>query len=167
MAAECYWCATTSSVEPHPPLGTCSDCWVFACDTHAERDTANVGKWKCFDGVAKLLSAGAGFDDAVDEPDGAITTATELKLRFPRIATETESDREYWRERGDELIQAAARVDPERSAALEDGGEERRLLLADAVGVVHHYLPPRRSLMLEQREAPRVGGRVGRLVEEL
>lgn len=56
-------CISLHSDDPRDPLGTCSDCWVFACNVHAELDRANLGKWKCFDGVAQLLSAGAGFDD--------------------------------------------------------------------------------------------------------
>ncbi len=82
MPAECYWCSIDDVAPDNPPLGTCSDCWVFACLEHAERDK-NLGKWKCFAGVAKLVTVAAGLDDPDDVDDPPIRTAQELSEPSP------------------------------------------------------------------------------------
>jgi hypothetical protein len=168
MGARCYWCVATDRDPERDPLGTCSDCWVFACDVHAELDAANRGKWECFDGVARLLSAGAGFDDADDVSHEAITSQAEFRERFPRIAEETVGERQEWHERTDDLLEKARLIAPE-DVGRTAPGEEQRLLLADAVGVLRHYLPAqaRYAFMVDPRPEHRIRGRLGRLLLEL
>jgi hypothetical protein len=164
MAAQCYWCHTNDE-ELKDPLGTCSDCWVFACDTHAELDTANLGKWKCFDGVAKLASAGAGFDE-VDEAAGlAISSTEELEQRFPRIASATAAEREEWRARMSETLPVARQIDPDRAAWLSEGHRER--LLADAIGILRHFVAPQRTFAGRLTEPPSGASNLHRLVQAL
>ena len=165
MSAECYWCVTARTADPHPPLGTCSDCWVFACEVHAERDTVNVGKWVCFDGVARLVSAGAGLDDVTDDGDEPITSAAELTIRFPRLASETADERGRWRDDVARIAVLAEELSPH-----EQVSPEQVQLLAEAVGLVRHFLPARRNLAFEARPTgprPRASGRLGTLVERL
>jgi hypothetical protein len=160
VSAECYWCSSTDDLR-NPPLGACSDCWVFACELHAERDT-NIGKWKCFDGVAKLLSAAAGLDDVDEVEDTPIADPAELAERFPRIAAATEVEREYWSRRTGELAEASMRVAPDRTIAMAQADPER-ILLAHAVGIVRHFLPPPARLEAAA-EARLVSGRLGHLL---
>lgn len=137
MAAECYWCVTTGEAAPEPPLGACSDCWVFACQTHAERDLS-LGKWQCFGGIAKLLSVGAGFDEGSREE--GIASLVELNRRFPRLAAATADSRTEWEQRGDVVANAAeitARDQPSDVTYTDD----EVALLANAVGMVRHFLP--------------------------
>jgi hypothetical protein len=164
MSAECYWCASGAEDVLNPPLGACSDCWVFCCELHAERDT-NIGKWQCFDGVAKLLSAAAGLDETEDVDGPPIADPVQLAERFPRIAAATETERELWRGRSAELVEAARRAAPDRMPDMMEADPEMALL-AHAVGIVRHYLPPQDRLDLGT-EAPRPSGRLGRLLEEV
>src|SRR5262249_16032737 len=144
----------------------CSDCWVFACDTHAERDT-NLGKWKCFGGVAKLLSAGAALDDESPE-DIPITSSAELSSRFPRIAALTEGSRAEWTKRTDAITRGVGELTPERSSAIADS-DRRLALLADAVGIVRYFVPREKEFDVaagvESVERPRVEGRIGQLAD--
>lgn len=163
MSAECYWCSTNDE-ELRPPLGVCSDCWVLTCAVHAERDT-NIGKWKCFDGVAKLLSVAAGLDEADDVTDRPISTAAELTARFPRIASASEAERTYWSPRTQEIGAAVDRAVPDRHERILQS-DANLVLLGHAVGIVRHFVPKRDEL---ERDVggPRVTGRLGLVLEEI
>jgi len=171
MAAQCYWCVTNRDAVLGDPLGTCSDCWVFSCGDHAERDAA-IGKWRCFDGVAKLVAAGAHFEDAESANGEPISTSAGLHERFPRIAADTFETRAHWREQSGRLAETAVRVARELPGPEIADGDLDPELLADAVGIVAHYLPPRGEpsvrleLVAEPPGAP-LGGRLGRLLQEL
>ena len=161
MSAECYWCSTGDDDLQNAALGTCSDCWVFACHEHAERD-ANVGKWKCFDGVAKLLATAAGLEDPEEVEDPPIADPQELALRFPRIASQTEAERAHWSHRSDDLLRAVEQAAPDRVATMLQR-DPAMTLLGHAVGIGRHFL--RGPSIDAAGEGPRMSGRLGRVVE--
>jgi hypothetical protein len=165
MAAECFWCSSENADPQYPPLGTCSDCWVFACGDypHAERSKA-LGKWKCFDGVAKLVAAGAGLEDAEDLDEPPIADPDQLAARFPVITAVTADSRRHWSERSDELMAAARRTAPDRIPYMERDEQRAREMLAHATGIIDHFLP---IGVHAEAAGPGPSGRLGQLVQEL
>lgn len=164
MAADCYWCSSIHEDPQYPPLGTCSDCWVFACgELHAERDQA-LGKWKCFGGVAKLVAAGAGLEESEDLDEPPIADPDQLAARFPHITALTLDERRRWSQRGDRLIAAAELSAPDRMPYMMENEAHARQMLAHAAGIIDHFLPIGSGV---DDVGPRVSGRLGDLVEAL
>lgn len=100
MAARCWACEiglTPIGYLPEElsgdPVGACWECHVFGCLAHAERD-AGSGKFLCFPSVATALSASSGLEEF--EPEIRFAPG-EWEERLPRLASETEEARGYWR----------------------------------------------------------------------
>jgi hypothetical protein len=170
VSAECYWCHI-GQTERQPPLGVCADCWVLSCDVHAER-SRGLGKWRCFDGVAQLLTVGAGLEDEADDGrahEPPITDPDELAERFPALAARTSEDRARWTDRRDALLNAVAAVAPDRYDAIVNRDQQGWLLLAHAIGLVEHFRDrsdEARELTFGGSPSPNAG-RLGDVIDEL
>lgn len=172
MGSDCYWCAVgTADDGEGVAVGTCSMCWVFACLVHGERERG-LGKWRCWADLAAGLSVAAGLDDAADAPEPAgLQTSPDLATRFPRTAQRTAVERARWYQRRTELARRAVNltVDPPPLDRFDYTDERRQLLLADAVGITMHFLPPQQMVGIQEvtRRPPPVAPRLGWLVAGL
>jgi hypothetical protein len=128
------------------PVGTCSQCWIHACDDHSERPSGS--KFQCAIETAKILYASLVFGSPAAVPMGASTAAGRgAQLAFDgwgpgsRMWELSAQHREYWRRRIRRVLERAVadghspwfgRELPHDSAALTR--------LADLVGLVAWYL---------------------------
>jgi hypothetical protein len=127
-------------------VGTCSQCWIHACDDHSERPSGS--KFQCAIETAKILYASLVFGSPAAVPMGASTAAGRgAQLAFDdwgpgsRMWELSAQHREYWRRRIRRVLERAVadghspwfgRELPHDSAALTK--------LADLAGLVAWYL---------------------------
>ena len=143
----CWICRHQVNPRYGDPVGTCSDCWIHACDDHGERLAG--AKFRCAVNTARISYANLVFADPDALPLGAALFGG--KVAAARLPDGRGSDsalwqhsvahRDFWRDRI-ELVLARASSDPNSPWFGRPVPRDERTLiaLADLIGLVAWYL---------------------------
>jgi hypothetical protein len=143
----CWICMHQMHPTVSEAVGTCSDCWVHACDQHGER-LANA-KFRCAVNTARvrydsLVFASAAalplVVDAVPPPGAQLEPSYAWGPASP-LWRQSAAHRAFWRERIEQVLEQAIR-DPHSPWFDRElpRGEDVLNELADLVGLVAWYL---------------------------
>jgi hypothetical protein len=149
----CWICQHQVTPQSVEAVGTCSDCWIHACDDHGER--LSGGKFRCAVNTAKVSYSSLAFAAHDALPIGSAALGKAPGMLVPDglgpgswLWALSAEHREYWRGRiADVLGQAEA--DPNSPWFRREVPVDPPALvaLADLVGLVAWYL----GLRIDQR----------------
>jgi hypothetical protein len=143
----CWICAHQVNPTVSEDVGTCSDCWVHACDDHGERLASK--KFRCAVTTGRIAYNSLAFASAAALPLGARAIPSlgtqpeppDARERVSQLWSQSAEHRQYWRERIGSVLQRA--VQDSHSPWFErrlPQSEDVLIELADLVGVVAWYL---------------------------
>lgn len=146
----CWICQHQVIATGGDAVGTCSQCWIHACDSHGERISG--GKFQCAIETAQVLYADLVFSSPAAVPVGASAVRGD-RLGLPsdlavvgwnpnsRLWQRTAGHRAYWRERIGRVLRRASEDQFSPWFGREFPDDPRALRqLADLVGLVAWYL---------------------------